>query len=142
MIWEGRRESGGPTLSSTYVWRVLQVQEFLPSLISHGTSIFPLSPKCMTDEWDCRDLRKAAPGGTDKFPENMIVHSALQCRICLRSYKLFFVPSTEDYVYRKDAKVRDGAVERKLRAGRFDKWLEGRLGEKKVEGEDVKMEGV
>lgn len=82
-----------------------------------------------------RDLRKAAPGGTDKFPENMIVKSALQCRICLRSYKLFFVPSTEDYVYRKDAQVRDGAVERKKRVDRFDKWLEGRKGT-----EDVKME--
>lgn len=33
--------------------------------------------------------------------ENLDVNNGLECRICLSSYRLFFVENTEDYLYRK-----------------------------------------
>lgn len=41
-----------------------------------------------------RNLRKASPSGTGSFPPSLVVKSALQSRICMRSYRLFFTAKT------------------------------------------------
>jgi histone deacetylase complex regulatory component SIN3 len=58
------------------------------------------------------------------------VKSALHCKICLRSYRIFFVAGTEEYIYRdrSDAKSykEDRAKVNQKKTKRFEKWLEGR----------------
>ncbi len=35
--------------------------------------------------------------------ENLSIDDNLECRICLTTYRLFYVEHTEDYLYRKGA---------------------------------------
>lgn len=72
-----------------------------------------------------RNLRKATAHypETNSYPENVIMRSSLQCKICMRSYRLFFVPLTEDFIYRKQAiEVPSSDAASK----RFNLWLEKR----------------
>ncbi|KAM0754468.1 hypothetical protein T439DRAFT_345411 [Meredithblackwellia eburnea MCA 4105] len=78
-----------------------------------------------------RNLKAVAPDGGDKFPPNVVVKSSLQCRICLRSYRIFYVQDTEDVIFRRAApKEVEGLA--KKRSDRFALWVEER--KTKLEG--------
>ena len=93
--------------------------------------------------------------GTDSFPPHLTVRSSLQCRICLRSYRIFYVSQTEDLIFRRKNVAAESP--RNERKNRFATWLEARtakleeVGKEEVtkeavvptvveEGEDVKMD--
>ncbi|KAI5475528.1 paired amphipathic helix protein Sin3a [Pseudohyphozyma bogoriensis] len=85
-----------------------------------------------------RNLKTASPDGTDSFPTNLTVKSSLQCKICLRSYRLFFVAGSEDYVYRK-RHVSEALITevKEKRQSKFAEWVEKRLeGAKEKEKEE------
>ena len=82
-----------------------------------------------------RNLRKAAPQGTSIYPSYLTVKSALQSKICMRSYRIFFVAGTEDLISRatplddsadlSDATLRKTAMEEEKKST-FEKWIQGR----------------
>lgn len=78
-----------------------------------------------------RNLRKAAPEGANVYPPYLSIRLALQSKICMRSYRIFFVAGTEDVQHRErtapnseDAAHATAVAEKKQ--SRFDKWLEAR----------------
>lgn len=75
---------------------------------------------------DDRNLLKASPGGTTEFPPHLTVRSSLQCRICLRSYKIFYVSQTEDLIFRRRATVATPPADRDARKAKFADWLDAR----------------
>ncbi|GAA6019428.1 hypothetical protein JCM10207_001383 [Rhodosporidiobolus poonsookiae] len=83
-----------------------------------------------------------AAASRPSLPRDLLVQSGLQTRICLRSYKLFFVAETEDVLVRlpsipqegeKVDSAADKADKRKLvrarKAERVERWLEKRKAE-------------
>ena len=66
-------------------------------------------------------------------PENVVTSSGLELKICMDTYKIFFVENTEDYFYRKhvteDLVSNDTykhliSKDKKLRFTRFREWLD------------------
>ncbi|KAL8276936.1 hypothetical protein RQP46_010664 [Phenoliferia psychrophenolica] len=72
-----------------------------------------------------RNLKKASPDGVEKFPPHLTVRSSLQCRICLRSYRIFYVSQTEDLIFRRKT-ASEPSPPTAERKERFEKWLEAR----------------
>ncbi|KAF9544692.1 Transcriptional regulatory protein sin3 [Mortierella hygrophila] len=61
----------------------------------------------------------------DEPPQDIITHSGLEVKICINTYKIFFVNSTEDFFKRKGSspskeKLKEG---RAKRLGKMDSWL-------------------
>lgn len=61
----------------------------------------------------------------DEPPQDIITHSGLEVKICINTYKIFFVNSTEDFFKRKGSspskeKLKEG---RAKRLGKMDTWL-------------------
>ncbi|KAK4698449.1 paired amphipathic helix protein Sin3a, partial [Phenoliferia sp. Uapishka_3] len=95
------------------------LERFVLAETTPGIGITPRNPFLK------RNLKRASPAGVDKFPPNLTVKSSLQCRICLRSYRIFYVSQTEDFIFRSRTatEVEPPRVER---AAQFEKWLEAR----------------
>lgn len=69
----------------------------------------------------------------DHFPTSLAVQSALQSKICMRSYRLFYVPRTEDLLMRHGPAVAGplpSSSAEKTRA-RFEQYVERRKEELK-----------
>ena len=73
-------------------------------------------------------------------PQNVETRSGLELKICMNTYKIFFVDNTEDYFHRKldnsdplkvESRKHLSAKERKNRHVKFREWLEGESGWKK-----------
>lgn len=78
--------------------------------------------------------RDTAASVRPALPKGVLVSSALQTKICLRSYKLFFCAETEDVVFRRrrasQQPQRDASVdERKEKAQRVQRWMDKRADE-------------
>ena len=74
----------------------------------------------------CRTVMEAPLTETGCHADN-----GLEIRVCVRTYKLFFSPETEDYFWRYGDGARKQAMERLAeidtkRKDRFDSWLESR----------------
>ncbi|GAA5866171.1 hypothetical protein JCM1840_005098 [Sporobolomyces johnsonii] len=77
-----------------------------------------------------RNLRLGGGGDNASFPPGVSVLSALQSKICMRSYKLFFAADTEDVLVRR----REGSTftpeqVRDRRVMRTSQWMDRRTGE-------------
>jgi len=44
---------------------------------------------------------KKTVGDSPERLENMDIYNGLECRVCLTTYRLFYVENTEDYLYKK-----------------------------------------
>jgi len=62
----------------------------------------------------------------------------LQCRVCLRTYRLFFSAHTEDVIVREGGAVSVAEEVKVRKAGRFEAWVERRV--KGVEGKKEEEE--
>lgn len=83
-------------------------------------------------------MRKASPAGTDAFPSNIVVKSSLQCKICLRSYRIFYVPDTEDFISRR---ITPEVQKTRKAVEVFHQWLEARRATLEApKEEEVKMD--
>lgn len=74
--------------------------------------------------------------------EDVVLENNLQCKICLSTYKLFFVENTEDYFYRKGALAKGRAAKRARRSDeektkRLNQWLDEHV-HPEAEESDVK----
>lgn len=99
-----------------------------------------------------RNLRKVAPGGTTDFPASVTIKSGLQCKICLRSYRLFFVADSEDFIYRRTGSLSVEGLKKvkEAKKTKFEEWIESKQvvivkdvvveEEAKKTDEDVKMD--
>ncbi|ORY82379.1 hypothetical protein BCR35DRAFT_303785 [Leucosporidium creatinivorum] len=76
-----------------------------------------------------RNLRRTSPSGVDVFPSQLSVTSALQSKICMRSYRLFFVPHTEDLLLRHGVPTPTPSSPAKKE--RFEAFVEKRMEELK-----------
>ncbi|KAF9430605.1 Transcriptional regulatory protein sin3 [Podila epigama] len=58
-------------------------------------------------------------------PQDIITHSGLEVKICINTYKIFFVNSTEDYFQRKNVGVTKAQLKdvRAKRLDKFNAWL-------------------
>ncbi|KAI5475914.1 hypothetical protein MNV49_000687 [Pseudohyphozyma bogoriensis] len=78
------------------------------------------------------------PTEPTRSPTNLTVKSNLQRKICLRSYRLFFVAGSEDYVYRKrhvsEALITEVKEKRK---SKFAAWVEKRLEGAKAKEDEI-----
>ncbi|KAI8606268.1 hypothetical protein EDD21DRAFT_298439 [Dissophora ornata] len=64
-------------------------------------------------------------------PQDIITHSGLEVKICINTYKIFFVNTTEDFFKRKSSTVPKGKLNesRAKRSGKMETWLTATLGE-------------
>jgi paired amphipathic helix protein Sin3a len=69
----------------------------------------------------------------DEPPTNVETRSGLELKICLNTYKIFFVNNTEDYFYRKGVTNDRFAADLKIRHETFRKWLDSEHGWKKYD---------
>jgi paired amphipathic helix protein Sin3a len=57
--------------------------------------------------------------------------NGLECKICMNTYKMFYVEDTEDYMYRRRppsaTKAERYEAQKKREADRFHAWLESKL---------------
>lgn len=67
----------------------------------------------------------------DEPPQDIITHSGLEVKICINTYKIFFVDTTEDFFKRKGSgQSREKHNEdRSRRAKKMDAWLKATLEE-------------
>ena len=106
------------------------LQPFLKRSVLHSTRIIDAKTDFRARR---RNLRQAAPQGTSIYPSYLTVKSALQSKICMRSYRIFFVAGTEDLISRgiplddtsSTAAARKSTLDAEKQT-RFEKWLEGR----------------
>ncbi|KAG0077520.1 Transcriptional regulatory protein sin3 [Linnemannia elongata] len=71
----------------------------------------------------------------DEPPQDIITHSGLEVKICINTYKIFFVNSTEDFFKRKGSspskeKLKEG---RAKRLGKMDSWLKAAFEEQEAD---------
>ncbi|KAK4047774.1 hypothetical protein OIO90_006073 [Microbotryomycetes sp. JL221] len=65
-----------------------------------------------------------------RMPDNLTIHANLHSRVCMRSYKLFFVPRTEDFLYRAQPTLpSSNEQDRASRIKRFNAFIEKRKAE-------------
>eukprot|EP01090_Pellita_catalonica_P004226 TRINITY_DN14064_c0_g1_i1.p1 TRINITY_DN14064_c0_g1~~TRINITY_DN14064_c0_g1_i1.p1 ORF type:complete len:976 (+),score=212.24 TRINITY_DN14064_c0_g1_i1:59-2986(+) len=57
-----------------------------------------------------------------KSLENVAIKNGLECKICLSTYKMFYVEETEDHLYRKGTAGRTKPQIAAKRAKKFEKW--------------------
>jgi len=69
-----------------------------------------------------RNLPQVIP---DEPPTNLIMHSGLELKICVNTYKLFFVNNTEDYFRRCNVKIPEKQLKliNNKRKAKFVKWF-------------------
>lgn len=72
-------------------------------------------------------LRSQKKGATPKAMENVIIQNKLECKICLSTYRLFYVEDTEDFFYRKEQLTKKYHPSTKAR-DKFRAWHNARLG--------------
>lgn len=76
-------------------------------------------------------------------PSAYIAESGLEIKVCIGSYKLFFVPDTEDFFSRRlstaEEHVRKEAAEQRRKAAKakLDRFVEGKMGGGETGGEDL-----
>lgn len=46
-------------------------------------------------------MKRVRPDADTNLPDGVVVSSGLQCRVCVRTFRMFAVCGTEDSVYRK-----------------------------------------
>ena len=54
--------------------------------------------------------------------EQVEVSNGLECKMCLSTYRLFFVEDTEDFLYRRGARARAREISSEKRTSRFNLW--------------------
>lgn len=86
-------------------------------------------------------LRRNLPEDAEESlpPRDVLTHSGLEIKICINTYKIFFVNNTEDLFYRKSKRTSTGGDRRRQK---WLKWLESDEGWKRsaaTEDEDVEM---
>jgi paired amphipathic helix protein Sin3a len=103
------------TISSEEKWSVY-VDRYMQLGTTEGIHIKPNEPFLR------RNLPQIIP---DEPPTNLIMHSGLELKICVNSYKLFFVNNTEDYFRRCNAKLPNEKLEilKNNRRNKFIKWF-------------------
>ncbi|SCZ99390.1 BZ3500_MvSof-1268-A1-R1_Chr3-1g05987 [Microbotryum saponariae] len=80
-----------------------------------------------------RNLRKTATSGSTAIPASVTAHPGLQSKICMRSYRIFYVAHTEDLLLHRRSSAPDLTQLRASRSAAFEDWLEKKkeaLGEK------------
>jgi paired amphipathic helix protein Sin3a len=89
-------------------------------------------------------LKRNLPSSVSRDPpQNVETKSGLELKICMNTYKIFFVDGTEDYFHRRretkhmksEAVTHSEAREKKLRHEKFRKWLDGETGWKSELGD-------
>ncbi|KAK4050161.1 hypothetical protein OIV83_003732 [Microbotryomycetes sp. JL201] len=95
-----------------------------------------VAPESNAGPWLSRNARKARTllPAEEKIPSDLHIRSKLQSRICMRSYRIFFVPNSEDELFRLKPAVGDiDAVKiRAAKVARFDRFVERRMAELEV----------
>ncbi|GAA6003125.1 uncharacterized protein JCM10292_002880 [Rhodotorula paludigena] len=110
------------------------------------TPNLPVEPKIPYLPRNLRQLgippppRDQAAAVRPKLPDGLLVVSALQSKICLRSYKMFFCADTEDLLFRRvqATSARPSPEMREKRATRVERWLVKRR--KEVEARAIAAE--
>jgi len=73
-------------------------------------------------------LRTQRKGADSKAMENVIIQNRLECKICLSTYRLFYVEDTEDFFYRKGRLAKSRARHPSSKhTSKFQKWHAARL---------------
>jgi len=103
------------SVSSEEKWSVY-VDRYMQLGATEGIYIKPNEPFLR------RNLPQVIP---DEPPNNLIMHSGLELKICVNTYKLFFVNNTEDYFRRCNVKIPDRQLKaiRDRRKNKFIKWF-------------------
>jgi paired amphipathic helix protein Sin3a len=93
-------------------------------------------------------LRRNLPNSVDREPpQNVETKSGLELKICMNTYKIFFVDNTEDYFYRKknadsnkvESMKHEELKSRKNRHLKLREWIEGEAGWKK-DGNPIELQ--
>lgn len=76
----------------------------------------------------------------DEPPQDIITHSGLEVKICINTYKIFFVNSTEDFFKRKGSgqTLEKHNEDRSRRSAKMQAWLKATLDEQ--ESDPVELE--
>ncbi|ORY32344.1 hypothetical protein LY90DRAFT_673524 [Neocallimastix californiae] len=103
------------SISSEEKWSVY-VDRYMQLGATEGIHIKPNEPFLR------RNLPQVIP---DEPPTNLILHSGLELKICVNTYKLFFVSNTEDYFRRCNTKLPNEKLEvlKNKRKNKFIKWF-------------------
>ena len=88
-----------------------------------------------------RNLPKSIP---DEPPTNIETKSGLELKICVNTYKIFFVDNTEDFFYRRRSKSINGlshsdklAADALIRSKKLDAFLNSAKGWKRTDNEET-----
>jgi len=65
-------------------------------------------------------FRSQRKGANPKAMENVIIQNRLECKICLSTYRLFYVEDTEDFFYRRRGSPRYRPNPKQIE--KFRKW--------------------
>jgi len=103
------------SISSEEKWSVY-VDRYMQLGATEGIHIKPNEPFLK------RNLPQVIP---DEPPTNLIMHSGLELKICVNTYKLFFVNDTEDYFKRCNTRLSEKKLEilKNKRKNKFIKWF-------------------
>ncbi|OUM63677.1 hypothetical protein PIROE2DRAFT_9749 [Piromyces sp. E2] len=102
------------SVSSEEKWSVY-VDRYMQLGATEGIHIKPNEPFLR------RNLPQVIP---DEPPTNLVMHSGLELKICVNTYKLFFVNNTEDYFRRCNVKIPEKQLKliNNNRKEKFIKW--------------------
>lgn len=76
----------------------------------------------------------------DEPPHGIETRSGLEMKICVNTYKVFFVDHTEDYFARRKVDKGDFGAMKRRRLEKFGRWIESEGGWKRGAGDDEAKE--